>query len=126
MSACDPTTLIRERGNPAQLRVYARGRIVFDESHRCQPESLFFLFSAGKPLVALGVHLLAQRGELALDDPVAKFWPEFGRHGKQGITIRHVLRHRGGLPVARGMPLDALVMTDWPASLRAIEEATPA
>jgi CubicO group peptidase (beta-lactamase class C family) len=119
-------TLIRERGSPAQLRVYARGHLVLDESYRCHADSLFFLFSAGKPLVALGLHLLAQHGRLGLDDPVATYWPEFGQRGKQAITIRHVLQHRGGLPVARGMPLDALAMTDWAASVRAIEQAVPA
>jgi CubicO group peptidase (beta-lactamase class C family) len=122
----DPIALIRERGSPAQLRVHARGRVVLDESYRCQPDSLFILFSAGKPLVALGVHLLAERGKLALDDPVATYWPEFGQRGKHGITVRHVLQHRGGLPVARGMPLDALLMTDWAASVRAIEQAAAA
>ena len=126
MPACDPAALLRDRGSPAQLQVYAHGRVVLDESYRCPPDSLFFLFSAGKPLVALAVHLLAERGELALDDPVAKYWPAFGQRGKQDITIRHVLQHRGGLPVARGMPIDALVMTDWPASVRAIARAAPA
>jgi CubicO group peptidase (beta-lactamase class C family) len=118
--------LVRERGSPAQLCVYARGQMVLDESFGCPADSLFFLFSAGKPLVALAVHLLAQRGALSLDEPVAAYWPEFGRRGKQAVTIRHVLQHRGGLPVARGTPLDALVMTDWAASIRAIEQAVPA
>jgi CubicO group peptidase (beta-lactamase class C family) len=126
MPACDPITLIRERGCPAQLRVHARGQVVLDASYRCQSDSLFFLFSAGKPLVAIAVHLLAERGQVALDDPVAAHWPEFGQRGKQNITIRHVLQHRGGLPVARGMALDALRMTDWAASVRAIEQAAPA
>jgi CubicO group peptidase (beta-lactamase class C family) len=125
MPAHDPIALIRERGSPAQLRVYARGRLVLDESYRCQPACMFILFSAGKPLVALGVHLLAERGKLGLDDPVASYWPEFGQRGKHHITIRQVLQHRGGLPVARGMPLDALLMTDWEASVRAIEQAAP-
>jgi CubicO group peptidase (beta-lactamase class C family) len=126
MPACDPIALIRERGSPAQLRVYAHGRVVLDESYQCEPDSLFFLFSAGKPLVALGVHLLAERGQLALDDPVAAHWPEFGQRGKHGITIRHVLQHRGGMPVVRGMPIDALFMRNWAASVRAIEQAAAA
>jgi CubicO group peptidase (beta-lactamase class C family) len=120
------TNLITERGSPAQLCVYARGRLVLNEPFGCGSDSQFFLFSAGKPIVSLAVHLLAQRGALALDDPVAAHWPEFGQRGKQAITIRQVLQHRGGLPVARGMPLDALVMTDWDASIRAVEQAAPA
>jgi CubicO group peptidase (beta-lactamase class C family) len=105
--------------------VIHRGEVVLDEAIACRPDSLFFLFSASKPMVALLVHLLAERGELALDDPVARYWPEFGQRGKDAITIRQVLRHRSGLPVARGAARDALSMTDWGASVRAIERAAP-
>jgi len=117
--------LIRERGSPAQLCVAVRGRIVVNESFGCRPDSLFFLFSASKPFVALLVHLLAERGQLALDDRVAAHWPEFAEGGKQDITIRQVLQHRSGLPVVRGFALDALMMTDWAASVRALEVASP-
>ena len=117
--------LVRERGSPAQLFVLARGRVVADVSFGCRADSLFFLFSASKPLVALLVHLLAESGELILDDPVAAYWPEFGRRGKHAITVRQVLQHRSGLPVARSMARDALAMTDWTASVRALEEAAP-
>jgi CubicO group peptidase (beta-lactamase class C family) len=106
--------------------VISRGRVVLDEAIGCEPGSLFFLFSASKPMVALLVHQLAERGLLALDDPVARYWPEFARRGKQAITIRQVLQHRSGLPVARSMPRDALAMTDWTASVRALERAAPA
>ena len=39
-----------------------------------------------------------ERGRAALDDPVAGHWPAFGRHGKDRVTLRHVLSHRGGFP----------------------------
>lgn len=117
--------IVRERGGPAQLCILVRGEVVLDEAVNCRPDSLFFLFSASKPMVALLVHMLAERGELTLDDPVAAYWPEFGRRGKQAITVRQVLQHRSGLPVARSMALDALAMTDWTASVRALEEAAP-
>jgi CubicO group peptidase (beta-lactamase class C family) len=118
--------LVRERGCPAQLCVFSRGELVLSESFDCAPDSLFFLFSASKPFVAVLVHMLAERGELSLDEPVAAYWPEFGAHGKQAITIRQVLQHRSGLPVARSFPLDALAMTNWQASVRALEQARPA
>lgn len=117
--------LIRTRGGAAQLCVIHEGRIVFDGSHGCRDDSLFWLFSASKPLVALAVHLLAERGELSLDEPVASYWPEFAQRGKQAITVRQVLQHRGGLPVARSMAADALSMSDWDAAIRAIETAKP-
>jgi CubicO group peptidase (beta-lactamase class C family) len=118
--------LAAARGCPAQLCVIHRGQVVLDEAIGCRPESLFFLFSASKPMTALLVHLLAEHGELALDDPVARYWPEFGQRAKHAITIRQVLQHRSGLPVARSMAADALTMTDWSASVRALERAAPA
>src|SRR5947209_4855586 len=91
----------------------------------CAPDSLFWLLSTSKPFVALLVHLLAERGQLGLDEPVAAYWPEFGRNGKSGITVRQVLRHRAGVPVARGVLRDALAMGDWSRSVRRLETARP-
>jgi CubicO group peptidase (beta-lactamase class C family) len=45
------------------------------------------------------VHLLAQRGEIDLDRPVAHYWPQFAQHGKGDITVRMILSHRAGVPV---------------------------
>jgi CubicO group peptidase (beta-lactamase class C family) len=117
--------LVRERGAAAQLCVLADGEVVLDCAVGCGQDALFWIFSASKPFVALLVHLLAQRGELSLDDRVASFWPEFGQRGKEPITIRQVLQHRSGLPVARSAARDALVMTDWGRSVRHIEQAHP-
>jgi CubicO group peptidase (beta-lactamase class C family) len=101
------------------------GQVVLDRSFGCAEDSLFWLFSASKPVVALAVHLLAERGQVSLDDPVAAWWPQFAQRGKRAITIRQVLTHRAGLPVARSMARDALAMTDWDASVAAIETAAP-
>jgi CubicO group peptidase (beta-lactamase class C family) len=118
--------LVEARGCPAQLSVIWRGQVVLDCATGCKPDSLFFLFSAGKPMVALCVHMLAERGELSLDDPVARYWPAFGQRGKGAITVRQVLQHRSGLPVARSFALDALAMRDWEASVSFLERAAPA
>jgi len=61
--------------------------------------TLFVMFSATKPITALAIHLLAERGLLALDAPVARYWPEFAQGGKQAATVLHVLSHQGGLPI---------------------------
>jgi CubicO group peptidase (beta-lactamase class C family) len=75
----------------------------------CTPETPFCTLSASKPVTAMLVHLLDQKDYLRVDDPVAEYIPEFGRYGKRGITIRHVLSHRAGLPSvparARGIEL---------------------
>jgi CubicO group peptidase (beta-lactamase class C family) len=99
--------------------------VVLDEAFGGRPDALFLTFSAGKPFVVLLIHQLADRGELELDDPVARYWPQFGRGGKETITIRQVLQHRAGIPVARGLALDALAAPSWSRSVRAIEDARP-
>jgi CubicO group peptidase (beta-lactamase class C family) len=58
----------------------------------------FTLFSASKAITAMVAHLLNQRHQIHLDDPVCEYIPEFGVHKKQWITIRHVLTHRAGMP----------------------------
>ncbi|HXX36767.1 MAG TPA: serine hydrolase domain-containing protein [bacterium] len=52
--------------------------------------------SAGKPAGAIAIARLWERGALELDDPATRFIPEFGTHGKAGVTIRHLLTHTGG------------------------------
>jgi CubicO group peptidase (beta-lactamase class C family) len=115
--------LVQARGGAAQLCVVQEGQVVIDHAVGCRPDALFWIFSASKPFVALLVHLLAQRGELSLDDRVAEYWPRFGQHGKESVTIRQVLQHRAGLPVARSAVRDALAMPDWDQAVRNIEQA---
>ncbi|MFC4086567.1 serine hydrolase domain-containing protein [Amycolatopsis samaneae] len=110
----------------AQLCVLHKGEVVLDRSVGCAADTPFLLFSAGKPFVAMLVHLLAERGLLALDDPMARYWPEFGQRGKDAVTIRQVLRHRSGVPFARSVHGDALVATNWRRSVRSLERARPA
>ena len=62
------------------------------------PATPHCIYSASKALTAAVVHLLDQRGELHVDDRVAEYIPEYARHGKEEITISHVLAHRGGVP----------------------------
>lgn len=114
-------------GAVAQLYVLRHGRTILNRSVNCAPDALFLTFSAGKPLVTMLVHLLAERGALSLDDPVATYWPEYARwHGKETITIRHVLQHRAGVPTAaRGLLGDALAMGSWERSVRNAQRARP-
>src|SRR2546423_9306130 len=59
-------------------------------------EQMIIWFSMTKPTTAVSIAQLWERGELRLDDPVTRFVPEFGAHGKDRITIRHLLTHTGG------------------------------
>jgi CubicO group peptidase (beta-lactamase class C family) len=114
------------RGGVARLYVMRHGKVVLDRGFGARPDALFWLFSTSKPFLAMLVHRLVRRGALGLDDPVARHWPEYARNGKDGITVRHVLAHRAGVPLAgRNLPHDAIAMADWARSVRLAERARP-
>jgi CubicO group peptidase (beta-lactamase class C family) len=64
-------------------------------------DTLQLIFSGTKGLVALCMLMLVERGQLNLDAPVARYWPEFAAEGKQDILVRHVVSHQSGLPAIR-------------------------
>ena len=62
----------------------------------------FCVYSAAKGVAATVVHMLAERGIFSLDDRVCDYIPTFTSHGKDRITIRHVMTHSAGLPFPTG------------------------
>ncbi|WP_316520151.1 serine hydrolase domain-containing protein [Kitasatospora brasiliensis] len=87
-------------------------------------DTLVPVFSCAKGAVSICAHLLAQRGRLDLDAPVARYWPEFAQGGKREITTRMILGHRAGIPA-----LDAALTFEevaaWDPVIRAIEAQRP-
>ncbi|MFJ3669468.1 serine hydrolase domain-containing protein [Streptomyces sp. NPDC090106] len=71
--------------------------------------TLTCVHSVTKTMTALTALILVDRGELDLDAPVARYWPEFGA---DKVVVRHVLSHTAGLPDFDG-PVEELY--DWPA-----------
>ena len=61
-------------------------------------DPIFLLASITKPMTAAAVMTLVDKGELGLDDRVAKFFPEFTGEGRETITLRQLLTHTAGLP----------------------------
>ena len=59
------------------------------------------IMSSTKGLTTLCAHLLEDRGQLDLDAPVVRYWPEFGCLGKSPTTVRQLLSHQSG---AIGLP----------------------
>ena len=118
--------LVKARSGATQLCVLRYGEVVLDLSVNCEPDALFMLWSTGKPLTTMAVHLLAERGLLDLDEPIHRAWPGYERRGKEAVTTRHVLRHRSGVPLSTGSVLrDALAMSNWDRSVRAAGHAKP-
>ena len=87
-------------------------------------DSIALVFSSTKGATAICAHLLAQRGELDLDAPVARYWPEFAAGGKQDIPVRWLLSHRVGLPVF-DKPLTIEEFLAWEPPVKALAAQSP-
>ncbi|MHC3468131.1 serine hydrolase domain-containing protein [Streptomyces sp. 7R007] len=87
-----------------------------------QRDTIVNVFSVTKTMTALCALLLADRGELDLSAPVARYWPEFAAAGKEGVLVRHLLAHTAGLPHWDG-PVDELY--DWPAATARLAAQAP-
>src|SRR5262245_15671469 len=61
-------------------------------------ETPFDIFSASKAITAMVIHKLDEDHVLHLEDRVCDFIPEFASHGKERITLRHILAHKAGIP----------------------------
>ena len=64
-------------------------------------DTVSIIFSCTKGATAISAHVLASRGKLDLDAPVAELWPEFARNGKERTTTRMMLDHSVGVPALR-------------------------
>jgi CubicO group peptidase (beta-lactamase class C family) len=101
------------------------GRMGPDDDRPVRPDSLFLSFSSTKGVAATAAHILADRGQLDYGAPVARYWPAFGQHGKESITVAQALSHQGGLH-AMPSPFQPDHICDWDAGLRRMEEGHPA
>lgn len=80
-------------------------------------DTVSIVFSCTKGATALCAHVLASRGELDIDAPVAELWPEFAQHGKERVTTRMMLDHSSAVPAVRAKvkddgPYDWTYMTE--------------
>jgi CubicO group peptidase (beta-lactamase class C family) len=67
-------------------------------------DTLYHIFSCTKAIIAAGVWLLFESGDLGLDERVAEIIPEFGTNGKDVITVEQLMLHAGGFPYAPFAP----------------------
>jgi CubicO group peptidase (beta-lactamase class C family) len=82
----------------AQMVFVRRGQVVLDRSTGVDPDTPYLIFSASKPFTAVCALMLVSQGKIALDAPIARYWPEFGCKGKETATIRHAFCHQAGIP----------------------------
>jgi CubicO group peptidase (beta-lactamase class C family) len=123
-----------ERG--AAVAIFLDGRPVVDawcgtraDGRPWSEDTLTVIFSATKGAVALMAQLLWDRGELDLDSPVTRYWPEYGAAGKRGALVRHLLDHTSGsLTFPRYwevMKQDSLALADWELVTSRLAAARP-
>ena len=63
-----------------------------------QRDTIINVFSTTKTMSCLALLVCVSRGLVDVDEPVEKYWPEFGANGKGNVLVRHLLSHTAGLP----------------------------
>jgi CubicO group peptidase (beta-lactamase class C family) len=123
------TLVIRHRGQIVMKRAIGclrgngpgeRGPLV-----QLSPDAPLCLFSASKSVSALLIHKLAEDGRLRLDDLVVDYVPEFAAHGKNRVTIRHLLSHRAGVPAIPDVEPTPELLRDWDRAVQLLCSAKP-
>jgi CubicO group peptidase (beta-lactamase class C family) len=118
----------------AQLCVYRHGRRVVDlwagadqlKNRPYTADTITILMSCTKAVTAICVHMLAQRGLIDYDAPVARYWREFAANGKAAITVRDILAHRAGLmSFDEGAGIQGPVLFDWKRCTDALAKMEP-
>jgi CubicO group peptidase (beta-lactamase class C family) len=122
-----------ERGEVgAALVVYLGGEKVIDlcgghrdgaRSEPWEPDTLVNVYSTTKGWLAGAMNMLADRGELDLEAPVTRYWPEFGQNGKGSVLVRHLLTHQAGLP-APSVDVPDEAVYDQDVMAKALAEST--
>ncbi|WP_432104358.1 serine hydrolase domain-containing protein [Streptomyces sp. bgisy091] len=82
------------------------------------------VWSTTKGPTALCAHILADRGLLDLDAPVASYWPEFAAEGKESVRVRDLLSHRSGVAGLRD-PHTLAELYDWEVTTARLAATAP-
>ncbi len=117
----------------ASVAVVHQGEMVVDmwggwmDEKRSAPwssDTIVNVWSSTKTQMALCALMLADRGELDLDAPVAKYWPEFAANGKSGVLVRHLLSHTSGVS-GWDQPVEVSDLYDWTKSTSKLAAQAP-
>lgn len=96
-----------------------------DDPRPVGPDTLFNCFSTTKGVAALALHILADRGLIDYEAPVAAYWPAFAQNGKERITVAQAMSHQAGLH-ALPNPLTFDLVGNWERGLAYVAGAQPA
>jgi CubicO group peptidase (beta-lactamase class C family) len=95
-----------------ELVVDLWGGAIDDEGTPWQRDTIVNVYSTTKTMTNLSCLILADRGFVDLDAPVATYWPEFAANGKEGVLVRHLLGHTSGV-AGFDEPMTVEDLYDW-------------
>lgn len=87
-------------------------------------DPLLSIYSAGKAVMGALIMRAVSEGQFDYEEPLARYWPEFGAAGKQDITIAQVLSHQAGL-AAFTEEVDPAIWLDWDATCEKLAAMDP-
>jgi len=109
----------------ASLSISAQNKIIYEinSTPRTIKKPLFPIMSISKPLAAAVLWRYYAKGFFEWDDPIIKFWPEYGNNGKDRTSIKNILTHTAGVPNHESLPLRDYA--DWGRIIEWIEGLVP-
>lgn len=117
----------------AGFAAYLDGELIIDleagftdrkKSKAWTPDTLVPVYSVSKGISALIVAMLVDQGKLNYDTRLAHYWPAFGAHGKDRLTVAQALSHQGGVP-GFATPINPALWLDPPALAARLAEEPP-
>ena len=120
-------------GGGGAAAVYLEGKCVVDiwagqarhDGAAWERDTMSVCFSGTKGVAATAIHILASDGLIDYDAPVARYWPEFGRNGKEAITVRQLLSHQAGLHKVVPLVDQLTDILDWDLIVGRLAETEP-
>jgi CubicO group peptidase (beta-lactamase class C family) len=122
---------LESTGGGAAVCVYREGQKVVDiwggvrdeEERPWERDTMAMSFSTSKGITSTLIHILADRGLINYDDPIARYWPEFAAAGKGTISVRDLMTHRAGLSRLRPLLDHGERILDWDHMVDALASA---
>ena len=117
----------------SSLCVIVDGEIVVDiwaghknknKTEEWSKDTLSIAFSSTKAALALCAHMLIERGQLNLKEKVTKYWPEYGKNGKEDTTVEMILNHSAGIPALKVKVKEGGFL-DWGYMVQLLENEKP-
>jgi CubicO group peptidase (beta-lactamase class C family) len=100
------------------------GHLDEEKTRPWKEDTIVNVYSTTKTMAAICMLVLADRGLVDLNAPVAKYWPEFEQNGKEGVLVKHFMSHSAGLSGMDG-PVTTADVYDWEKMTRMLAKQAP-